>query len=259
MQDVDIPTLWIAPFLLTLARVGGVMTFAPFFGSASTFAAARVIAAFSITYLVFPVVQDRVPEPPTELVGLALLLIGELLIGLLLGLVGKLVLTSLEVAGQVMGFQMGFSFIQAVDPQTSVQAPFLSILMAMIGTFLLLLMNGHHWFLVALVNSYELGAGFSEVSTGMLEQLLVSSGQMFVVGFQMAAPFVVLLILTDLLLGIIGRTAPQLMILILGLPAKILIGLILMMSTFHTFIPLVGEYIGEMRDQLGQYLALLAG
>ena len=250
---------YLAIFGLTLARVGGLVTFAPFFGSGAVPFTVRTSLAVVLSWVLCPLVQGSYGAVPEEMVGYTLMLGKELLLGLLIGLIAKMIFAVLEIAGQVMGFQIGFGFIQVIDPQTQVETPFLAIFLNLIGLMILLSLNGHHWLLQAVVESYRLNIGGLEASGSLIEQLIRSSNEMFVVGVKLSAPFLVTLFIVDVLFGLLGRTAPQIHILIVGMPAKSLIGFILLAGLVYSFIPTIGQEIGKLGPQLESYLRLLRG
>lgn len=248
----------LATFLLAMARIGGLVTFAPFFGSAAVIPWIRIFVGLVLTWVLLPVIGDRIGEIPTSTLGFSLALAKELLIGFMLGFCAKMVFAALEVAGEVIGFQMGFSFIQIVDPQTQVQSPFMGIFLNLAGMMLFLAFNGHHWLIQAVAYSYELGGG--TVGGGAtVEQLLLSLTNMFTVGFKIAAPLAVSMFLVDLLFGILGRSAPQLQLLVLGLPAKGIVGFALLAATAYSLFPFIARHLGGAESELEAWLRLLKG
>jgi flagellar biosynthetic protein FliR len=247
-----------ALFTLALARIGGLVSFAPLLGSSAVLPHLRVALALGLTWVLFPVVGDRLGEIPPSGVAFFLLLVRELLIGFMLGFCSKLLFACLEMAGSIIGFQMGFSFIQIVDPQTQVESPFMGIFLNLVGTMLFLAFNGHHWLIQAVAYSYELQAG-RLVSGALVEQMTRSLAQMFIVGFKIAAPLAVAMFLVDVLFGILGRAAPQLQLLVLGLPAKGLVGFALLAATVYGLVPLIGRHLAGVESELTAWLGLLKG
>jgi flagellar biosynthetic protein FliR len=254
---IDLPTSLITPFFLFLARMGGLMVFAPFFGSGVAAPIIRIVLAISFSVALFPLVESNLPQ--TEgFNSFFFVLCGELLVGMLLGLIGRLFLGSLEVAGQIMGFQMGFAVIKVIDPQTQSESPVMSILQNIVGILIFLSINGHHWFVQAIVDSYQIvGRGVSLNSAVQL-QIIRAAGEMFVLGMKIAAPIVVVLLIVDILMGIVGRAAPQLHVLVVGLPAKSLMGYIFLAATIHTSIPFLGRHFHQLQRQLYVCLEALA-
>lgn len=254
-MTVDLPTAMVIPFFLLLARIGGLMVFAPFFGSGAVAPVIRVLMAMAFSVALFPLVQGILPRVD-EFSSLFFVLCGEMLIGLLLGFMGRLFLASLEMAGQIMGFQMGFAVIKVIDPQTQSESPVMSILQNLIGILIFLSINAHHWFVQAIVDSYRIVGREVSITGSVQAHIIHTAGEMFVLGMKIAAPIVVVLLIVDILLGIVGRAAPQLHVLVVGLPAKSLMGFIFLAATFHTSIPFLSRHFNQLHKQL--YVSLEA-
>ncbi len=257
-MTIELPAAFIMQFFLLLARIGGLMVFAPFFGSAALAPVIRVTVALSFSVALFPLLEDILPRVD-DFDSFFFVLCGELLIGLLLGFVGRLFLACLEVAGQIMGFQMGFAVIKVIDPQTQSESPVMSILQNVMGILIFLGINGHHWFVEAVVDSYRIVGGKVSLNAALQSQVIHSAGGMFVLGIKIAAPLVVVLLIVDLLLGIVGRAAPQLHVLVVGLPAKSLMGFIFLAATIHTSIPFLAHQFSQLHRQLYACLRALGG
>src|SRR5262245_4059 len=213
-------------FLFILARCSGIFVFTPFFGSLNVPVQARLILAVGISYLFTLSYQLSKFTVPLTLPGILLGLMGELVVGLAIGFAAHALFAGLQYAGQIMGFQIGLSFVNAVDPQTSSRSTTLSIYQTEIGLMLFLGLNGHHWFIRAIANSLIVLPPYSvHIGQQFVLKMADLVAQVFVIGFQVAAPVTAVLILTDLALGLIGRSAPQVHILVIGFPLKILAGI----------------------------------
>ncbi|MFQ5738029.1 MAG: flagellar biosynthetic protein FliR [Acidobacteriota bacterium] len=246
-------------FLLVLARVGGLMFSTPFLGSAAIPRMTRVALSLSFALVVFPLVQHRVPTAQGDFFSLLLVLAGELVIGLLLGLVGQLFMGTLQMAGQMMGFQVGFGVINLIDPQTQVETSVLSTFQSLLGIMVFLLINAHHWFIRAVLESYDLltPRGLT-ISGDLITQLIRLSSGIFKMGFQLAAPVIVVLAIVDILLGVLGRAAPQIHILIVGMPVKVMVGLFFLSASFSILIPAIARYLGHFHAEIYRLLTHLA-
>jgi flagellar biosynthetic protein FliR len=138
-----------------------------------------------------------------------------------------------------MAFQLGFSIINVIDPQTQVETSVISFLENFIGIAFFLLINGHHWFFTAVSESF----GYLPVTGVRLEGPVVErfvhlSADVLVSGIQIAAPVIAVTVIADVVLGIITRVAPQIHIMIVGMPLKTLIGFTCMSLSFY-FLPQV--------------------
>ncbi|MBN2319530.1 MAG: flagellar biosynthetic protein FliR [Acidobacteria bacterium] len=215
----------ILQFVIVLLRVSGLIVFAPFFGSPSIPYQVRIAFALVTSFLLARLLPvDFVPDG-LSLTGVTLILIGEIVAGMILGLAANLVFAGIQYAGQIISFQMGFSLIKLIDPQTNVESPVFSFIHNYIGILFFLLLNGHHWFLRAISESFHLmPVGGIQIQASLVEYIVHLSSQIFIIGLRIAGPVIVVTIITDIVVGIIGRSAPQLHILILGLPLKLLVG-----------------------------------
>ena len=153
------------------------------------------------------------------------LVMGEVAFGMMLGLVASFIFAGLQLAGQIVSFQLGFSIVNLIDPQSEVETSVFSFLYYYLGILLFLLINGHHWFFLAVSDSFNyLPVQGVTLHAPVIHDLIRLSSQMFVSGLQIAAPVLAVTVITDIVLGILGRAAPQIHILIVGLPLKSLVG-----------------------------------
>ncbi len=231
----------------------------PFLGTPSVPRWVRVSLALFLALVIAPVAGPELTTVPKDLAGMAVRFSGEVLIGLLFGLIGKIVFASLEIAGELMGFQIGFSFIHTIDPNTDVESPFIGMFLNLVGILVFLGVNGHHWFIQAVTQSYRLSGGSLSFPPGFVSSLLATAGEMFVLGFKVAAPVVLVMFLIDLLFGILGRTAPQIPLLIIGLPAKGLAGFVILAGMVYALVPVLTRQLGRIPAELAHYLELVAG
>jgi flagellar biosynthetic protein FliR len=258
MEAITIPLRPILIFVVVLARVGGLVTFAPFWSHRAAPAPVRAVLAAMLALVITPVVLPRLATPPTEPVAFALVLLGELCVGLVFGLVGRFVFSALEVAAQVLGYQMGLSLAATIDPATRAQTAALGTIAQMLGLVLLLGADGHYWFLAASVRSYEtLAPGGSVVTPAMAELLVRLSADALAAGVALAAPAIVVLLTVELALAIAGRVAPQLQILMLGFPVKIAVGLWLIGVSVYALPGAIRDVLAAMKSGLARALGAM--
>jgi flagellar biosynthetic protein FliR len=212
-------------FVIVLLRVSGIVIFAPFFGSASIPYQVRIAFALVTSFLLAPSLPLSAVSTDFGFTDITLIFLSEIMSGIILGLAANLVFAGIQYAGQIISFQLGFSLINLIDPQTNVESPVFSFILNYIGLLLFLLLNGHHWFLKAVYESFQfMPVGGIQLQESMVEYLVHLSSQIFVVGLRLAGPIVAVTIIIDIVIGIIGRAAPQIHILIVGLPLKLLVG-----------------------------------
>lgn len=158
---------------------------------------------------------------------LAIILAREAAIGLALALSVRSLMAGAELAGQLAGFQLGFAYAAAVDPQTGARNGILSALYTSLTLLTFLGINGHHALLRALAESYQaMPIGLGHVDAGMTTSVAALLGLLFVFGTQVAAPIVIVLLVVEVAIGLISRAAPALNLMVLGFPIRLLAGLI---------------------------------
>lgn len=211
--------LWV----LVLTRMTGLLATLPILGSEQVPVQLRAALSALLTTVLLPVI----PVPahlPSGLPELAGLMASELAIGLLLGSVVAWILEAVAFAGTLMDTQMGFSFVQFLDPATSQTSSISGSLLMQVTALLFFLTGLHHQMILALVDSYRIapmGQGVPFQTFGLVTLI----GQMLAKGFQLAFPVLAVLFLIDLILGISGKFMPQLQLLQLSFPLKIALGM----------------------------------
>jgi len=203
------------------------MIFIPVFDSKNIPALFKVGMSFVITAILFPVLELNNIPFITEAIPLVIRITGEIILGVLIGFSVKLTFAGIQLAGQLIGFQMGFAIANVIDPITSSQASIISMFMNIIAMLMFLTVNAHHWFLRALVESFHMVPPFGfQFNGSLMEQLTTFAGDMFVIAIKVGAPVIAALLLTTVALGLIARTVPQMNIFIVAMPIKIVVGLL---------------------------------
>ena len=239
---------WVTRCLMVGVRISMLMVFAPFFGSGAMPARVKVGLTMALTALLAPVVASTLRAPSPLEVGR--MVAGEMLVGLLLGLTLQFVFDGAQLAGQVVGFQLGYSLVNLIDPQTEVETPVLSIFYQAVTLLMFLQLEVHHWLLRGLAKSFlYLPPGSIVASLAATTELWKAAGGMLLVAMQMAAPALVATMLADVTLGYLGKASPQLPVLFLGLSVKSLLG----------FAVLAGAVLYWPRVMEKQFLVAVAG
>jgi flagellar biosynthetic protein FliR len=255
-MEISVGQLLSSVFILT--RCSGIFVFTPFFGSLNIPVHARIVVSVVITYLFALNHPLSNFSTPLTLYSVLVGLIGELAVGMAIGFAAHALFAGLQYAGQITGFQIGFSFVNAVDPQTSSRSTALSVYQNQIGLMLFLALNAHHWLIKGIGDSFAVLPPYS-IHIGQQFVLKMSDlvAQVFIIGFQIAAPVTVVLVLTDITLGLIGRSAPQVHILVIGFPLKILAGITALGIALYLFPLAMRGYLSRLHQDLGTILQLL--
>lgn len=235
-------------------RVGALFMTAPALGDFTLSPRIRLAAALAVTAAMAPVAATHFPDwARTGGVGaMTALILGEALIGVFLGLAARIIMAALNVAGQIIAFQMGLSLAQIFDPTQELQGAIIGGFLAVLGTTMIFATDLHHLLLGALADSYWLmrpGAlpDFGDMSSVMVDALSHS----FSLGLRLAAPFVLFGIVFYVGAGVLNRLMPQAQVFFMLMPANIVLGIVLLMATTGVMMTL---FLGEFEAHLAQFL-----
>lgn len=217
---------------LVFARIGSAMMLLPGIGEAYVSPRARLQLAFLISLLIAPLLQGSLPALPASPVLMVVLVGSEIVIGIFIGTVARMIMTALATAGTVMSVMGGFGFASLFNPLMPDQGAFTAVFLTLMGVLLIFATNTHHLMIMALVESYTMFAPgappmFEDISNA-IARLVASS---FKLGMQIAAPFIVVGTIFYLGLGLLSRLMPQFQVFFIGLPLQILLGLALLSVT----------------------------
>jgi flagellar biosynthetic protein FliR len=258
MEPIVIPLRPILIFIVVLTRVGGLVTFAPFWNNQAATMRVRVALALMLALALTPAVMPRLATPPTDPIALALVIMGELVIGCVFGFVGRVVVSALETAAEVLSFQLGLSLASTIDPSTRAQTTVIGTLAQMFGLMILMGADSHHWVLAATARSFEsVQPGNLNFSPELAQLLLRLSADAIAVGVALAAPTIIVLLAVEFILAVAGRAAPQLQIMVLGFPVKILAGIWLTGATLYFMPGAVRQVIGAIKTGLSRAISAM--
>lgn len=155
------------------------------------------------------------------------LAVPEVLVGLLVGMIAGFIFYGAELSGQFLSIQMGFNIVTVLDPMTEEQTSIIAQVQYLFALVIFLTFNGHIFLLEGLQQTFQaVPLGGVHFSAGLLAIFLKLTGELFVAAIKIAAPVTAALFLTEVALGIVARTVPQMNIFLVSLPLKIGIGLL---------------------------------
>jgi len=230
---IEIPIVAIIVGVLTIGvRLSGLMLFAPFFGSAVIPARIKAILVLALTFLLYPVIGKDIAL--TSLAQWPWMIFTEFLIGAGIGIATNMVFEAAQLAGQILGVQMGYSLVNILDPQTQVDTPVIAVFYQSIVMLLFLQMDVHYWLLFSVGNSYRyMPPGSAHIGALFTLAVLKIAGQIFALGVQIAAPVLAATLAADVTLGLLGKASPQMPLMILGPPVKSLLGIFILFTTLR--------------------------
>ncbi len=217
-------------FLAIGVRLSGVMLLAPFLGSAVIPARIKAVLVIALTVLLYPMVKHTIPAlPPSEW---PLLVFKELIVGIAVGIATSLVFDAVQMAGQILSIQMGYSLVNIIDPTTQVESTVMAMFHQSMAMLIFLRLDVHLWLLRAMGNSFTyLPPGSAHLSSLFTLSLLQAGSSVIAVGLQIAAPVLSATLLADIVFGLLGKASPQLPLMQLGPAVKSLMGLVILTAS----------------------------
>lgn len=233
------------PAWLAAIRIGGLMLFAPFFGSPAVAIPVKAMLTLVLTLVLYPVyAASGVALLPS--VNLPLVVGGELAVGLGIGLTTQIFFDAAQMAGQILGVQTGLAVASILDPQGQADSPVLSVLNQIVVTLIFLALNVHHALLRVLAHSFDdLPLGSVHLPLAWAGLLLQRSAAIWRVGVEIAAPVIAATLVADVTMGFLARAAPQLPVLFLGVSIKNLVGISVLAATLGLWPSLWARHFGE--------------
>jgi flagellar biosynthetic protein FliR len=245
-------------FLVSLARMAAMVGALPIFSSSQAAIRLRLGLSVAITLLIFPFLDLSLSEQQTTPVGLGLIIAQEAMLGLLLGLMVQLIFFAVQFGATIVGYQMGLSAAEIMDPQHQQQVPLLSQFQNIIAILFFLALNVHHSLLRVIVDSYTiLPPGTLNFSGNAIPFVLNMTGEMFVLGLRLVTPVLVVLMLSMFILGIMSRVFSQLQVFMLSFPINISLALIIIGLSMGMMLSILeGEFL-NLQEYLINVLQLL--
>jgi flagellar biosynthesis protein FliR len=236
---------WLATFFWPFIRILALLGAAPVLGHRSIPARVKVALALLVALIVGPTLATPAPAALTAAQPLSLLL-QQLLVGLALGFSVTLIFAAVQLAGDLIGLQMGLSFASFVDPQSAAQEPIVGAVLNIICSLIFLAMDGHLLMVAAVVKSFSIVPIGPNIA-GALDwrELLAWGTQIFTLGLQLALPALAALFLTNVALGVLTRSAPQLNLFAVGFPVTLLVGLVTLWLTIGHLGPFLERMLAQ--------------
>ncbi|HEX4842781.1 MAG TPA: flagellar biosynthetic protein FliR [Limnobacter sp.] len=225
--------LWIAAFLWPFVRVMAMLATAPVFDNRVIQRRLRVALAALIAMLLMPLL----PPPPTLSSAQAIpVLIQQILIGVAMGFSMRLVFAAFEMAGDLLGLQMGLAFAQFVDPVRGGQTPLIGSFMGVLASLVFLVIDGHLLVIAAVVQSFELVPISAQLNVINPQNIALAGSIMFMLALQISLPVLAAVLICNIVLGILARAAPQLNVMSIGFSITISVGLWVLWVSLPYFI-----------------------
>jgi len=238
-------------FTIVLFRTASVLFFSPVFNQTGLPLLVKIGLALVIALVIFPTVSNSQQMLPDGFLPFILLVFKEIAIGFVIGYGATLTFGAFVVAGDLISGEMGLQMAEMVDPLFGGNINPIAQLLQLLGLILFLALDGHHWIINALVISYKtvpisefFGSG---LTMGKIMQLFHG---LFVSAIKIAAPIMIILFLVVIVAGLIGKAVPEINIMMLVFPMKIIVGFIVLGITFPFIVRAMEYVINILRKDL---------
>lgn len=247
-------------FMIVFFRVGGMLLFAPVFGHANIPMQVRIALALTFTVVLYSVLQKNQPPLPTTIMPFVEIAVKEIAIGAVVGFAASLIFTSVTMAGNLITNQIGLDTATIVDPSSEIgeEEQVITVFLNMIAVLVFLAIDGHHWFIKATAQSFDIiPVGGFHFTTVTLAKILSMFNALFIVGFKMSAPSLLAILLTVVVLGLMTKVAQEINVFNIAFQIKILIGFFLLIISLPLIIPIIERYIRTFEKGITSLMATM--
>lgn len=247
--------LWL--WLVAMLRPGAAFIAAPIFGAPAVPVQIRLILSLAVGMAALNSVTVTLPaQGVVSFAGIGLVAC-EIVIGLTLGFALQIAYASAYLGGEAISNAMGLGFASMVDPQSGASTPVVGQFISILATFTLLSLNGHLLLIQYVIDSYKaLPPGAGLMPNSAIHDLVWFGGSMFGMGVTIALPVAFSLIMIQMVLGVLARSAPTLSLFSVALPATLIAGLVLLAIAA----PVIAESVADaMENSLGMTKTLAGG
>lgn len=249
---------WLAALMFPLARLLGLFAAAPIFSNRGVSVRVRLAIGMGVALALLPVMPAMPAVPPAAGIGL-MIFVQQIFIGVAIGFMMRIVFATVDLAGALIGMQMGLSFAIFFDPDAGGQTAVLSDFLALLTTLLFLAVNGHLLLIEVLVRSFEwLPIGTDIVRAQGWAYVARAGATVFAAGLLLALPVMGILLVANISLGVLTRAAPQLNLFAVGFPITLTAGFIGVLLMLTNFAPVLQSLFDGGFDDIGRMLEALA-
>lgn len=254
MSDLEtFLTTGVFAFLLCFVRVGTAMMLMPGIGTAYVPPNVRLLFSLAFSFVLFPLLQSRMPSPLPDTFPLFSLILMEFVIGFFIGTISRVLMAAIDTAGMIVSTQSSLANAQLFNPALASQGSVLGVFLTLTAMMLLFATDLHHLLILGIVQSYDIFPIGEEVDFGSMANFLTDTvAGAFAVGIQMTAPFLVLVLLLYVGMGIMSKLMPQIQVFMLAVPVQILLALVTLTLVISAMMLVwLAEYEKGMRFFLG--------
>jgi len=246
----DIPYDKTVHFLLIMIRISSFILSAPFWSNTSISAKIKIGLSCLISLIIMPFVTHVSPLPGS-LAGFLFLVLKQIFLGLFLGFISKLFIEGIRTASAILDIQIGFAFGKVLDPAFGAQSSVIELFYSLTTILILICTEGHLLILKAIMQTFSLLPldGTISISGSFSENIIVMTGQIFIITLEMAGPIIGVLFLIEICMAIMAKMIPQMNVFMVELPLKMAAGIICIIFTLPFFPGMVSSMVDKMIEQ----------
>lgn len=238
--------LQVSAFFIVFARVGAVLMLLPVFGEDAVPGRIRLMIAFAMAAALYGMLGGPARAAVSGGAVLPALLVAELMTGLAMGMIVKILFFSISMAGSLVSLQVGLSSAVIFDPAQAAQSPLLSKFAGLAAALVCMGMQVHHLWIGAIVQSYHnFPIGGLPPMQDFAQLAIAAVGRSMMLGISLAAPLIVYGIVFNVALGLAARVSPAIQVFFIAQPLNLLLGLSLAAATIGTMLTFFGDAMGD--------------
>ena len=239
-------------FVLLFFRFAALFIAVPIFSHNNIPNSIKAAMAFFFTVVFYASMPPI--EIPMTIPTIIIAILGEFMLGLVVGVALQLAYNVITFAGGQISFMMGFSMASAIDPQSGISMPIVSQFLSLLGLMVLFALNLHHWMLLLIDHSLKtVPLGGFILSKDFFHYVMHATSNMFLVGFIIAFPIIALTWLSDVIFGMLMKTMPQFNLLVIGFPIKIMVAFVVLIATLASVMLLLKGEVQEAFNALEMF------
>lgn len=261
MDLLRLPLEQLQMFVVLMSRIGAIFVTAPVFNNRQLPVIVKAGLTFLTVMLIYGLVDKQAMPMPTNIWAFIAVIGREFLVGAIMGLTATFIFNGIQASGELVGPQMGLNLDEIFDPITGIEDAQGSLpgqLYLLIGSILFLLLDIHHWLLRIFCSSYEVvPLGVLRIGEPFLQKMLALGGQIFAIAIKLSAPLFILMLVLTVVMGIISKLIPDIEIMLLMIPARIGVGMGLLVVSLPFCVQMCKKLFVQMQMDVTTVLRLL--
>lgn len=229
-------------WLLSLSRIIGLFIIMPFFGGNFIPNNLKVMIILTLSWLILPTISTTL-SLDTNILFVVLLSLINFIIGFLVGAVVFVLFSGVQFMGEIFGLQLGFAVATLFDPQTFEETNIIGQLIYVFAMYIFLTIKGPHLILVSIIKSFQtLPVDFIKIKNFVFYDVIKLGGEVFKTGIEIGIPLIAFMVVVTFIIGILSRLMPQMNLFIIGLPLKVLVGILMLLG----LLPIIAEVTSKL-------------